>query len=221
MSTRSIQLSEEVQRYLLDVTVNEPEVLKELREETAKLENAMMQISPEQGQFMRLLCEMLGVERALEIGVFTGYSSLCVALSLPDSGKLVGCDVSEEYTQVARRYYERAQVAHKIELRIAPALETLSQLLSEGQAGSFDFAFIDADKQNYTAYYERCHELVRVGGLIAIDNTLWSGTVADPSDQRETTQAIRALNQTVCTDARVTASLVPIGDGLLLARKRR
>jgi caffeoyl-CoA O-methyltransferase len=169
---------------------------------------------------MALLVELLGVERALEIGVFTGYSSLAVALAMPENGRLIACDVNEEYTRVARRYWQRANVDHKIELRLAPALNTLDELIRDGQSGSMDFVFIDADKENYDAYYERALMLVRAGGLIAVDNALWGGSVADDSKQDEGTRAIRALNAKVAKDARVSMSLVPIGDGLLLARKR-
>ncbi len=180
-----------------------------------------MQIAPEQGQFMALLIELLGATKTLEIGVFTGYSSLRVALALPPNGKIVACDVSEEYTAIARRYWQTAGVADKIDLRLAPALETLDQLLASGQAETFDFAFIDADKQNYEGYYERSLQLVRRGGLIAIDNVLWSGQVANPQDQDNSTLAIRAFNDKLHHDERVSLSLVPIADGLTLAFKRR
>jgi caffeoyl-CoA O-methyltransferase len=179
-----------------------------------------MQISPEQGQFMRLLIQLIGAKKTLEVGVFTGYSSLSVALALPADGKIIACDVSEEFTAIARRYWQEARVAEKIDLRLAPALETLDELLATGQAKTFDFAFIDADKENYDAYYERSLQLIRPGGLIAIDNVLWSGRIADPHIQDESTQAIRALNQKLRNDERVTLSLIPIGDGLTLALKR-
>lgn len=220
MSTRSLGLEPRLYDYLLAVSLREPPVLTELRAETAKLSSAGMQISPEQGQFMRLLAELIGARRALEIGVFTGYSSTCVALALPDDGKLIACDVSEEYTSVARRYWRRAGVEGRIDLELRPALETLDRLLAAGQAGSFDFAFVDADKENYAAYYERCVQLLRRGGLMAIDNVLWDGSVANPDDQRSSTQAIRALNERIRGDERVSISLVPIGDGLFLARRR-
>jgi caffeoyl-CoA O-methyltransferase len=206
--------------YLLTVSVREPSLLGELREETAKLPGGGMQITREQGQFMRLLVELIGARRALEVGVFTGYSSISVALGLPADGQLIACDISAEYTDVARRYWERAGVAERIQLHLGPALRTLERLVETGQSGTFDFAFIDADKENYVAYYERSLQLLRRGGLIAIDNTLWHGSVADPDDQRESTLAIRALNARVGDDPRVSASLVPIGDGLFLARKR-
>ncbi len=179
-----------------------------------------MQISAEQGQFLQLLIRMLGAKRTLEIGVFTGYSSLSVALALPPDGRIVACDVSEPWTSVARRYWREAGVEGKIELHLAPAVETLDRLLAEGAAGSFDFAFIDADKLNYDNYYERCLELVRRGGLIAVDNTLWHGRVVDDGDQTPDTLAIRAFNDKLHEDQRIWLSLVPIGDGLTLALKK-
>ena len=179
-----------------------------------------MQIAPEQGQFMALLVQMMGAKKTLEVGVFTGYSSLCIALALPADGKVIACDVSEEYTAIARRYWQQAGVADKIDLRLAPALETLDRLLADSQAQTFDFAFIDADKQNNDAYYERCLQLVRPGGLIAIDNVLSSGRVADPLVQDQSIQAIRAFNEKLHHDERVTLSLVPIADGVTLALKR-
>ncbi len=220
MSARTIQVTDALHAYLLRETLREPPLLARLREETAKLPNSRMQISPEQGQFMRLLVELCGVRRALEIGVFTGYSSLSVALALPADGRIVACDVSEEYTSLARRYWDEAGVADRIELRLAPAVETLARLVEEGAGGSFDFSFIDADKENYDTYYERSLELLRQGGLIAIDNALWSGRVADESVQDKDTRAIRALNAKITRDERVSTSMLPIGDGLLLARKR-
>ncbi|ABA21275.1 O-methyltransferase, family 3 [Trichormus variabilis ATCC 29413] len=220
MSAQTIGLDEQLYDYLLTNSVREPEILWKLRQETANHPNGRMQISPEQGQFMRLLVQLLGAKKTLEVGVFTGYSSLSVALALPDDGKIVACDVSEEFTAIARRYWQQAGVADKIDLRLAPALLTLDALLADGQAGTFDFAFIDADKENYDGYYERALQLVRPGGLIAIDNVLWSGRVADPQIQDESTRIIRALNQKLHDDERVTLSLVPIGDGLTLALKR-
>ena len=220
MLKKTVGLDDPLYDYLLSVSLREPEILLQLRKETARLPNAMMQISPEQGQFMALLVELLGATKTLEIGVFTGYSSLCVALALPPNGKIVACDVSEEYTAVARRYWEAGGVAHKIDLRVAPALETLDELLAAGQAETFDFSFIDADKGNYEAYYERSLQLVRPGGLIAVDNVLWSGRVADSQNQDSSTKTIRAFNEKLHHDERVTLSLVPIADGLTLARKR-
>lgn len=220
MSTRTIPMTDALHAYLLQATLREPEILSELRAETAAMPNAGMQISPEQGQFMALLVELVGARRTLEVGTFTGYSSLVVALALPDDGRVIACDVSEEYTSVARRYWQAAGVAHKIDLRLASGLLTLDALIAEGQAGTFEFAFIDADKSNNANYYERCLTLLRPGGLIAVDNVLWNGAVADPTNDRPDTQAIRALNLQVRDDSRVSMSLVPIGDGLLLARKR-
>ncbi len=220
MSAKTIQVTDAIWRYLVDVTVKEPPVLAKLRDETSRMPSGGMQISPEQGQFMALLVELIGAKRALEVGVFTGYSSIRVALALPADGRVVACDVSEEYTNVARRYWREAGVDQKIELRLGPALATLNALLAEGARGTFDFAFIDADKSNYGGYYDRCLELVRAGGLIAVDNTLWSGAVADSSRKDPDTRAIRDLNARISSDPRVSASLVPIGDGLLLARKR-
>lgn len=220
MSNRTVSLDDRLYDYLLAVSVREPRVLQELREETSRLPSAGMQISPEQGQFMRLLAELIGARRTLEIGVFTGYSALCVAQALPPDGELVACDVSEEYTSVARRYWQRAGLEQRIRLELGPALVTLDRRLAAGEAGSYDFAFIDADKENYQAYYERCLQLLRQGGLIAIDNVLWGGAVADPDNQKSSTLAIRALNSKLVEDPRVSVSLVPIGDGLFLARKR-
>jgi predicted O-methyltransferase YrrM len=219
MSSRSLGLSSELYDYLYAAT-DEPAVLDELRAETAGMPGAGMQISPEQGRFMAWLCELIGARRCLEIGVYTGYSSLVVARTLPADGRLIACDVSEEYTRVARRYWERAGVAGKVELRLGPALATLEGLLVSGSAGRFDFAFIDADKPAYRAYYERCLELLRPGGVIVVDNALWGGKVAEVAEEDADTAAIRELNAFAARDPRVSASLVPIGDGLLLARKK-
>ncbi len=220
MSRRTEPLTDDLYDYLIRVSLREPDVLRRLREETARLEQADMQIGPEQGQLMALLVELLGATRVLEIGTFTGYSALAMALALPESGRVVACDVSEEWTGVARRYWAEAGVSHKIDLRLAPAMETLDALLADGGAGDFDFAFIDADKESYATYFERSLELVRVGGLVAIDNVLWSGKVADPGVTDADTEAIRSLNVQLKDDERVSLSLVPIGDGLTLARKR-
>jgi caffeoyl-CoA O-methyltransferase len=220
MPKQSIGLDDQLYNYLLSVSLREPEILLKLRQETASHPRSTMQISPEQGQFMRLLVQLIGAKKTLEVGVFTGYSSLSVALALPDDGKIIAADVSEEFTAIARRYWQEAGVAHKIDLRLAPGLETLDRLLATGQAETFDFAFIDADKENYDGYYERSLQLLRPGGLIAIDNVLWSGQVADPENQDESTQSIRALNEKLHHDERVTLSLVPIADGLTLAIKR-
>jgi len=221
MSSVQTGVAEDLAQYIRSVTLREPEILKKLREETAKLPNAMMQIGPEQGQFMGMLIRLLGVKLTLEVGVFTGYSSTVVALALPEDGRIVACDVSEEYTSVARRYWRQAGVEHKIGLRLAPAVESLDALLAEGKSGAFDFAFIDADKENYDRYYERALKLLRPGGLIAIDNVLWHGKVLDQSVQDADTRAIRALNEKLHYDERVLVSLLPIGDGLTLACKQR
>jgi predicted O-methyltransferase YrrM len=221
MTKKSLGLSDELNTYLLASSLREPQVLQKLRQETAEHPMSQMQISPEQGQFMALLMQLTGAKKTLEVGVFTGYSSLWVALALPADGQVIACDVSEEYTTIARRYWQLAGVADKIDLHIAPALETLDRLLTEGHANSFDFAFIDADKSSYDAYYERSLQLVRVGGLIAIDNMFWSGQVADPTVQDTRTNAIRALTQKIHQDDRVYPSLVPIADGLMLALRQQ
>ncbi|ASC71865.1 O-methyltransferase [Halomicronema hongdechloris C2206] len=218
MTRKTLNLDESLYTYLLDHSLREPESLARLRQETANQPMAQMQISPEQGQFMALLVRLMGAKWTLEVGVFTGYSALAVALALPPEGKLVACDISEDYTAIARRHWQQAGVADKIDLRLAPALETLDQLLVEGTR--FDFAFIDADKRNYLAYYERTLQLLRPGGLMTIDNVLWSGRVADDTVKDAQTEAIRAFNQALYEDDRVDLSLVPIADGLTLALKR-
>ncbi len=220
MSSRTIELTQRLYEYLLGASLREPEVLQQLREETQAMRGAGMQISPEQGQFMALLVELTGARKTLEIGTFTGYSSLAVARALPPGGKVYACDVSKEYTEVARKYWAKAGVADKVELRLGPAIDTVKALMKEGHAGSFDFAFIDADKGNYDAYYEGALSLLKPGGLVAIDNVLWSGAVADPAKNDPDTAAIRSLNAKLRDDPRVTISMVPIGDGLMLARKR-
>jgi len=217
---RTIQLTDTLYQYILDHSVREPAVLRELHDETATLKHAGMQIGADQGQFMALLVKLMGARRCLEIGVFTGYSSLVVALALPPDGKIVACDVSEEWTSVARRYWKKAGVDGKIDLRLGPATATLDALLAAGEAGAYDFAFIDADKGGYRDYYERCLKLVRTGGLIATDNTLWSGDVANPENQKPDTVSLREYNDMLHKDERVDVALVPIGDGLTLARKR-
>jgi caffeoyl-CoA O-methyltransferase len=219
MSARSLGLSDQLWRYLVEVTVREPAVLEKLRLETQAMPNGGMQISPEQGRFMAFLVELIGVRRYLEVGVFTGYSSLTVALAMPPEGRVVACDRSDDWTRIARRYWEEAGVADKVELRLGPALDTLDALIENGEGG-FDMAFFDADKEGSLEYYERGLKLVRQGGIVAFDNTLWAGRVAYPADGSEGTRAIRALNTRASGDLRVTATLVPIGDGLLLARKR-
>lgn len=220
MSARTLSMTDALYDYLLAHTLREHPVLAELRELTRTLPRAAMQISPEQGQFMALLVRLMGAERCLEIGTFTGYSSTVVALALPASGHVTCLDVSEEYTRHAREAWRRAGVEDKVTLQLAPALDSLEQMLAEGRAGEFDFAFIDADKGNYARYYEAALELVRAGGLIAVDNTLWGGAVADPADQDADTVAIRAFNERLHADKRIDLSLLPIGDGLSLARKR-
>src|SRR5512139_111453 len=220
MSNRSITLTDPIYQYMNDVSLREAPVLRALREETAALTQRSMQIAPEQGQFMALLVRLLRARRCLELGVFTGYSSLATALALPADGRIVACDVSEEWTAIARRYWEQGGVAHKIDLRIAPATSTLDALLQQGQAGTFDLAFIDADKTNYLAYYERTLQLLRPGGLVLLDNTLWSGRVADPAVTDPDTVALREFNTALLRDERVDLSLLPVGDGLTLALKR-
>ncbi len=220
MSRSTLNVDDRLMDYIREVGVRESPVLEELRKETGEMEAANMQISAEQGQLMRLLAKLTGVERAIEIGTFTGYSAICVAEAMPEDGQLIACDVDEDWTSVAREYWERAGVEDRIDLHLRPAVETIDELLESGEAGTFDFAFIDADKENYDAYYEGCLELLRDGGLIGIDNTLWSGRVADPDEQGESTRAIRAVNDKIADDERVDVSLVPIGDGLTLARKR-
>ena len=220
MAKATLNLTPKVYEYLLQVSLREPEVLRQLREQTNKMSTAQMQIAPDQGQFMRLLVELMGAKKTLEIGVFTGYSALSVALALPSDGKVIGCDINPEWTKIARRYWEMAGVADKIDLRLAPALETLQGLLDEGQADTFDFAFIDADKAGYPQYYEMALKLVRAGGLIAIDNVLWDGDVADLEVNDANTVVLRELNAKLHGDERVAISMVPIGDGLTLARKR-
>lgn len=222
MSVKTFTMSDDLHDYLLSVSVPTlSPVLQKLRDETATMTQGRMQISTEQGQFMRLLVTLIGAKKCLEVGVFTGYSSLVVAQSLPDDGKIIACDVSEEFTRVARRYWEEAGVQNKIDLRLGPAGDTLNALLAEeNQAETFDFAFIDADKSNYDTYYEAALKLVKPGGLIGIDNTLWSGRIIDPNANDADTLALRALNQKIAHDDRVLVSLVPIGDGLTLARKK-
>lgn len=218
MSSRTIALDDRLYSYLLDVTVPENAVQKDLRATTQAMTQGGMQISPEQGRFMAFLVGALGVRLALEIGTFTGYSALCVAQALPADGKLVCCDVSAEWTAVGQKAWAAAGVADRVELHVGPALDTLAALRAQGLEGKFDFAFIDADKPNYDAYYEQCLVLIRQGGIIAVDNVLWSGAVADPANQSESTMALKALNKKIFSDPRVDAAMLPIGDGLTLAR---
>jgi predicted O-methyltransferase YrrM len=221
MANSFLGLDERIENYLINNSLREPDVLRRLREETiASNPQAEMAVGAVQGQFMTLLVKLIGAVKTLEVGVFTGYSSLCTALALPPNGRIVACDVSEEWTSVARRYWAEAGVAGKITLRLGPAVETLDALLDAGEAGTFDFAFIDADKPNYDNYYERALKLVRRGGLIIFDNMLWSGKVADPSVQDANTVALRALNEKLHHDERVFVSLLPLRDGISLAVKQ-
>jgi predicted O-methyltransferase YrrM len=220
MSNRSLGLSDALHAYLLEVGVREPDLFRRLREETARDPMARMQIAPEQGALLGLLVALAGARRAIEIGTFTGYSALWIARSLPPDGLLVCCDISEEWTSVARRYWAEAGLDDRIRLRLGPALDTLDGLLDEGGRGGFDFAFIDADKPAYPQYFERCLALLRPGGLIAVDNVFWDGAVADPAARDADTEAIRAFNARLAADPRVSLCVVPVGDGLALARKR-
>ncbi len=220
MSRRTLTVDDALYQYILDRSIREHPAQVSLRAATAGHPHAGMQISPEQGQFMAMLVKLIGARRTLEIGVFTGYSALTVALALPNEGKVLACDISDEYTRVGRPFWEQAGVAAKIDLQLAPALATLDARLAAGEAGRYDFAFIDADKTGYDAYYERCLQLLRPGGLIAIDNTLWNGKVAHPADGDADTTALQALNAKLHGDERIDLSLLPIGDGLTLARKR-
>jgi len=220
VSNRSIELDDRLHAYLMSVSLREGGLARRLRETTAAMPEHNMQIAPEQGQFMAMLVKLLGARDCIEVGVFTGYSSLLVAAALPAGGRIVACDISESYTNVARTFWEEAGVTERIDLRIGPAMHTLAELLTtEGQNG-FDFAFIDADKSQYDGYYESCLSLVRPGGVVAIDNTLWHGTVADPAVTDRDTEAIRVLNNKLHADERIDLSLLPIGDGLTLCRKR-
>ena len=218
MSSRSLGLTDTVYTYMLNNSLRESEACSSLRKATEDIEYSTMQVSPEQGQFMALLVSLLQVRKAIEVGTYTGYSALCVAQALPEEGMLIACDISEKWTAVGRTYWEQAGVADKIDLRIAPAVDTLTALQEE--AGTFDFAFIDADKVNYLQYYELVLNLLRPGGVVLIDNVLWSGAVADEDNQEESTQAIRAVNAHIHADHRVDVSMLPVGDGLTLARKR-
>jgi Predicted O-methyltransferase len=220
MSTQSIGLSDELHEYLLSVSLREPEVMQRLRAETAEHPKSNMQIAPEQGQFLRFLVQLIGARRTIEVGVFTGYSALAVASTLPPTGTLVACDVSEEYTEVARRYWTEAGVADRIDLRIAPAEETLAALVDDGQDGTFDFSFIDADKERYDAYYEQSLRLLRPGGVIVLDNVFRGGQVADPDVDDESVRAIQRLNEKMHDDGRVDLSMLPLADGVTLAMKR-
>ena len=219
MSNRTLSIDDRIYDYLLSVSLRESELQKQLREETAGIEYSEMQIAPEQGQFMAMLVGLCGARRAIEVGTYTGYSSISIASALPDDGELICCDDSAEWTAVAKKYWQRAGLEKRIKLKLGPAADTLQSLIDEGQSGLFDFIFIDADKQNYEVYYEQALNLVCQGGLIAVDNTLWSGDVADPDNNEPGTRAIRHFNDVVKEDKRVQISLVPIGDGLTLIRK--
>ncbi len=220
MSRRTLGLDDRLYDYLLAQSLREPPLLAELRAHTAQLSGAQMQISPEQGQFMGLLVELLGARRILEVGTYTGYSALRMALAQGADGEMLCCDVSAEWTAMAQDYWQRAGVRERIDLRLAPALDTLDGLLAEGAQGHYDLMFIDADKSNYAGYYARGLELLRPGGLLLFDNTLWGGAVADPQADDADTRALRALNTQLRDDERISLSLLPVGDGLTLARKR-
>ena len=218
--SRHLKLDDRLYDYIVDHSLRDHPVLAQLRKVTAGMKWGGMQIGPDQGQFMQLLVKLVGARNCIEVGVFTGYSSLAVALALPPGGKIVACDVSEEWTAIGREHWKKAGVEDRIDLRLGPATETLDALLAGGGAGKYDFAFIDADKPGYLAYYERCLKLLRTGGLIAIDNTLWSGDVAKPDKTDENTVAIRAVNDALHRDERIDVALLPVGDGVTLARKR-
>src|SRR3990167_9138747 len=220
MSSHTLALTPELIQYLCAHSVHETALLKALREETLEtLEAAPMQICPEQGQFFQWLLRMMNAKKVLEIGTFTGYSAICMALALPESGHVTCCDISVDWTRMAVKYFEKMQLQNKITLHVAPALQTLQTLIDQGQRNSFDFAFIDADKPNYPHYYEYCLQLVRCGGVIAIDNVLWGGEVLNQDNQDENTRVIRALNSKIAQDERVSICMIPIGDGLTLAQK--
>lgn len=220
MSRASKFLDPVIARYVNDVSIQEPELAAKLRSETASLSEANMQIAPEQGQLIKVMLGLTNARRCIEVGVFTGYSSLITALALPDDGELIACDVSEEWTSIARSYWQAAGIEHKVKLHLQPAEKTLQTLLDDGQADSFDFAFIDADKENYDSYYEHCLQLMRPGGLIMLDNMLWSGNVTVDSIDDVDTMALRNLNKKLHTDERVTVILLPVADGISLAVKK-
>jgi len=219
LSNQTLSIDDRLYQYLCAVSVNESDLLQQLREETKSVEFSNMQIAPEQGQFMSLLVKLIGAKKAIELGTYTGYSSICIAGALAEGGRLTCCDDSEKWTNVAKKYWALANLNDKISLELQPAEKTLQRLLDEGEASSFDFIFIDADKQNYSIYYEQGLRLLRKGGLMAVDNTLWSGSVADPDNNEPGTRAIRRFNDMLKEDTRVTMSLVPIGDGLTLIIK--
>ena len=220
MANKTMGISDDLAAYVVKVGTREPDVLARLREETAAIPQHNMQIAPEQGAFLALLVELIGARRCIEVGTFTGYSSTAVALALPEDGQIVCCDVSEEWTSLARTYWAEAGVSGKVDLRIAPATETLDQLVAGGQEATYDFAFVDADKAGYDAYYERLLRLVRPGGLIVFDNMLWGGDVLDTDPSDEDTKALQALNAKLARDERITLCLLPVADGVTLARRR-
>ena len=220
MSRKTLPLDDRLSDYLLSVGVREPEAARALREETAGRPESNMQIAPEQGQFLDFLIRALGVRRAIEVGVYTGYSALITALALPADGELIACDINPEWTAIGRRYWRQAGVSDRIRLHLRPALDTLNALIGAGESGRFDFAFIDADKEGYPDYFEACLKLMRPGGVIAVDNTLWSGHVADPAILDADTAALRAFNAARHADSRVDLCLLPVADGLTLLRKR-
>ena len=220
MSNRTLAISESIYQYLCDHSLREDPILKDLRDHTYDMEERAMQIAPEQGQFMKMLVKLIGAKNTIEVGVFTGYSSLAIALALPEDGRIVACDVNPQYTSVAEKFWVSAGVREKIDLRIGPAKDTLLELINADLTGTFDFAFIDADKINYDHYYELCLQLIRPGGLITVDNVLWGGAVSDDTINDVDTNSIRALNDKLHQDERIDLSLVPVGDGLTLAMKR-
>lgn len=219
MTNQTINLNNQLYQYYLSVATREPEILTDLRNQTLRLSSHKMQIAPEEGQFLSFLTQTIQARKTIDVGVYTGYSSLVVALSLPSDGRVIGCDINHEWTKIAAKFWEKADVKHKIDLRIAPAAKTLEDLINQGEENTFDFVFIDADKQNYDLYYELSLRLLRKGGVIAIDNVLWGGRVADSADQDPNTIAIRELNQKLVSDSRISFSMVPIADGLTLALK--
>lgn len=220
MSNKTLFLNDQIYNYLLSVSLRDTAVQRQLREETAKLELGIMQIAPEQAQFMALLVQLTQARKIIEVGVFTGYSALAMAQAMPDGGRIVACDISEPWTDIAKRYWQQAGVAEKIQLHLAPALQTLEKLINKDERGSYDLAFIDADKVNYQEYYESCLKLLRSKGLLLVDNVLWGGSVADRAENDDDTNAIRAFNEFLYSDDRVDISLVPIGDGLTMAIKK-
>jgi len=220
VDNQSIGLNADLYDYLLNNGLREPEILQQLRAATEKEELSVMRSAPEQGQFMALLLRLMGAKRVVEVGTYTGYATLWMALALPEDGKIVSCDVSEQWTAVGQSHWAAAGVADKIDLHLRPALETLQRLLNKGEQESFDFAFIDADKINYSAYFEACLQLLRPGGLIVVDNVLWGGSVIDETNHEESTEAIRAFNQQLRTDSRIELNMLPVADGITLAMKR-